>query len=374
MIWQGLRRRWRALIYGDWGAGLFGRLPVSSRVRWFGAETEGQAIIALAAWAKQHQEGAVEDGWVLSLGEGDDFHQRLNLRLDSRGIDHRPLSLEQVLDLPEDMTQQATAVLCAYLDVRRQTQAARKLANHPILGARPFEYIAGLDSSVATLSALDEYAETDFVSPVLLDEPTPYEIYRESLQHFEQKCGLRDFLDLYQLLKSVIDNQVPGDIAEFGSYKGHSGWLIARSLQALGSDKRLYLFDTFESFPAEAYGVDHFWSETHQVDFEAVQEKFQDWPNATLVRGDFTATLADSPVDRLALAYIDCDSYRASRYLLEVLPENHISAQGILVCEDYGHPALLGNRVAVHEALDGRPGWFCFFSQFSGLYIALRHR
>jgi O-methyltransferase len=248
------------------------------------------------------------------------------------------------------------------------TAAARMLAAHTALASVPFEYAAGLNAERAQFAASDEYGDTTFVSPVLLDSPTPYALYAESLQRFEQKCGLRDYLDLYQLLRSVVRSAVPGDIAEFGSYRGHSGWLIARTLQALNSDKRLYLFDMFAEFPAETAGVDHFWNRSHPVDFAEVQRKLAPFPNVTLVRGDFTQTLAASGVGRLALAYVDCDSYRATRFLYDALWQKHLAPGALLVCEDYGHPALLGSRTAVHDAT---AGWkaFQFFSQFSGLHI-----
>ncbi len=264
------------------------------------------------------------------------------------------------------------AVMCGYTDPPRMTALARLLANHPVFADARFEYASGLDAEHVVFRSLDEYGDTWFVSPVLLESPSPYDLYEESLTKFEQKCGLRDYLDLYQWLKTVVENDIPGDVAEFGSYKGHSGYLIARTLGALGSAKRLYMFDTFESFPVEPLGVDHFWSETHEVDFEDVRTKLAPFSNVQLVKGDFTETLASTATGPLALAYIDCDSYRATRFLFDALLPDGISAGGLLICEDYGHPALLGNRAAVHESLDGRPGLLRFFSQFSGLYITVK--
>ena len=43
-----------------------------------------------------------------------------------------------------------------------------------------------------------------------------------------------------------------------------------------------------------------------------------------------------------------------------------------MVFEDYGHASLLGNRLAVHEAFDGKPGAFRFFSQFSGSFVVCK--
>lgn len=364
-------RHWRAGTLGKRVAAHLGRRSADDKVRWFGADTEAEALQALLARTRRGL-ADTPGKQALVIGDNSDFQRQLCTALTEQNLAHSALTLDQALALNPDETQCFALVLCADLATAKQTRAARELAAHAALGRLTFEHAPGLDASRKAFHHLDEYAHTDFASPVLLEAPGPYAIYQESLQHFEQKCGLRDYLDLYQLLKSVVERDVPGDIAEFGSFRGHSGWLIARSLQALGSDKRVFMFDTFDSFPQENYGVDHFWSATHPVNYEQVKAKFEAMPQVTLVKGDFTQTLADSPVTELALAFIDCDSYRATRYLLQTLPQDYLQPHGVLVCEDYGHPALLGNRVAVHEVLDGQTGWFKYFSQFSGLYIAVK--
>lgn len=340
---------------------------VEAKVRWFGADSVREAALALSARAR-----AVRNGKVLVIGDGGKLERELSAYLNKGAIEFQVADLDAGGSLGESESEHFGLILCALSSASGQTRAAALLAAHPVLGQKSFEHAAGLDESRRVFHALDEYAETDFVSPVLLDDPTPYAIYQKSLKIFQQKCGLRDYLDLYQLLKAAIDNNVEGDIAEFGSFRGHSGWLISKTLEALGSSKHLFMFDTFESFPSESYGVDHFWSDTHRVDFDEVRAKFEGCANVSLIQGDFTQTLASSRVGKLALAYIDCDSYRATRYLLQVLPDAYIAAHGAMVCEDYGHPALLGNRVAVHEVCDSLQGWFRFFSQFSGLYVMVR--
>lgn len=347
-----------------------GDLPVHIKVRWQGANNDVEAASALADWGQEFLAAAPTGSWLLCLGSGGSLHRRLETALAARCLPWRSHSLDEVGAWPKSPGGVA-AILCGYEDVRTMTEAARQLAAHPALREVPFEYAAGLNRERAYFASRDEYAQTDFVSPVLLDAPTPHAIYAESLERFEQKCGLRDYLDVYQLLRETVRNGVPGDIAEFGSYRGHSGWLIARTLQALKCDKRLFMFDMFQEFPRETTGVDHFWNQSHYADFAEVQRKLADFPQVTLVRGDFTQTLASSGAATLALAYVDCDSYRATRFLFERLWEHHLAPGGVLVCEDYGHPALLGSRAAVHDATDGRPG-FRFFSQFSGLHISLK--
>jgi O-methyltransferase len=305
----------------------------------------------------------------MSLGDGEEFHSLVNQQLRRQSIRFEVARLEEIASWGPERLPALAAIVCAYPDSRRTTQAAGILAHHRSLADVRFEYVCGLEPERELFAQLDEYSTTWFSSPVLLADPSPYAIYQESLNHFEQKCGLRDFLDLYQLLRSVVENGVTGDVAEFGSYRGHSGYLIARTLESLGSDKRLFMFDTFEEFPHEDLGVDQFWSRTHDVDFSDVQAKLHVFDRVTIVRGDFVETLGSTNIESLALAYIDCDSYRATKFLLDALLPTKISSRGVIVCEDYGHPALLGSRVAVHESLTGTTDCLQFFSQFSGVYI-----
>lgn len=361
-----LMRHWRAGTLGDRLSARLGRKPVSYTARWQGAQNIEQAITALVTWGLARQ--AEQGGWLLLLGDADALTMALRRRLERAGVTCRQLSLAQAQQLPPDEANGVAAVLCTQMGTKAQTQAAIAMAACPELGDKPFEYVFGLDPNMAIFRQRDEYASTEFVSPWLLDTPTPHALYEESLQHFEQKCGLRDYLDLYQVLRHVVQNDIPGDIAEFGSYKGHSGWLIARSLEALGdSQRKLYMFDTFAGFPQEK-GLDHFWSDTHKVDFDSIRNKFNGRANVELVRGDFTQTLPQSGAGQLALAYVDCDSYRATRWLIEQLWPARISPRGTMVFEDYGHSALLGNRVAIHQAFDGMAGGIRSYSQFSGLY------
>jgi len=365
-----LARHWRRGTLLERLMELSGVLPDHVKVRWRGAGSDGEAVRALRRWAELFLVEQGPDSWVLSLGDDRPFHRKLNAAL--QGLPFRAHALPEVRAWQARDVAGLCGIVCGYADARSLTAASRAIAGHPLLDRVPFEYAAGINPEHAQFRRQDEYARTYFVAPSLLDAPNPYELYAESLTRFEQKCGLRDYLDLYQLLRQVVRDQVPGDIAEFGSYRGHSGYLIARTLQALGSDKRLFMFDAFEEFPSESIGVDQLWNHSHQVDFEQVRAKFEAFPNVTLVKGDITETLPASAVGELALAFIDCDSYRATRFLIDRLWDRHLRPRSAMVIEDYGHPALLGSRAAVHEELDRRSGYLQFFSQFSGLFIVIR--
>ena len=213
---------------------------------------------------------------------------------------------------------------------------------------------------------------SDFISPLHSQNVDCFELFEESCALFEPKTGIRDFMDLVQGMNQMLDRNLEGDVAEFGSFKGQSGYLIARYLEERKSDKRLFMFDAFESFPVESIGVDHFWSETHEVDYEEIRKKFERFDNVSMVKGDFTETFEKSECRELALTFVDCDSYRGTKFLIEKIFCDRLVTGGMMIFEDYGHAGLLGNRVAVHEAFSSIPNAFCFFSHFSGSYFVCK--
>lgn len=342
------------------------------RVHWFGAESEEDAAGALAKQGQRAWRARGGDGWVAVVGNGSTLQRGIGERLQRQRVPHRLLDAAALFALAPGEIANLRIIVCAMARSADIADLGSRLVSHPELSRITFEYAPGIDPERSVFRNLDEYRDTFFVSPALRDAVPVYQIYEESLTRFEQKCGLRDYLDLYQLLRHVHTQNIPGAIAEFGSFRGHSGWLIARLLKALGSDKKVYLFDTFEAFPTEDYGVDSFWSSTHHVDFNEVKSKFHDLDNVEFVKGDFTVTLPQMDIKQLAVAYIDCDSYRATRFLVEHIYDRQLSKFGVMAFEDYGHLALLGNRLAVDETVRSVNRGFQFFSQFSGIYAVLK--
>lgn len=337
----------------------------------FSVRTQTEAAAVLAQLAAAACSSPQQD--ILLIGRGEAFGHAVAAALGRTGRRWRSCQPEAVAGLDHAALAGVGCVVIATADSRTHLDVARRLVNNPAAADIPLEYLALPHLENAPIAGWDRYANEDFVSPLLAQHGRAYlDIYRESLTRFGQKTDVRDYLDLCQLLTSVVTRGVPGNVAEFGSFRGHSGYLASRVLEHLGSDKTLYMFDTFDSFPDEPVGVDRFWSGTHKVVFEQVREKFRERGNVRLVKGDFTRTLPETATGPLALAYVDCDSFRATRFLLEYLWAQRIPDGGIVVLEDYGHAALLGNRVAVHEFFDGRRDAHTCFSHFSGFFIAVK--
>jgi len=282
------------------------------------------------------------------------------------------LPLEDFLTDGPPNPERFACVICTYTDIRRTTAVARGVLAAPRLRDLTFEYVTFPATSYDTLERHQTERALAKVSPLPTYPVDVFDLYDASLEHFEKKCDIRDFMDVCQLLKTVMDNGIAGDIAEFGAYRGHSGYLMASLMAGLGMDKRLFLFDTFDAFPAEPLGIDQFWSGSHPVDFDAVRAKFDRFPFVSLIKGDFTRTFEIAGLKKLAFVYVDCDAYRSTDYLIRRIFKDVLAPGGIMVFEDYGHAQLLGNRVAVHDFFDNRPGCVQFFSQFSGCYIVIK--
>lgn len=301
------------------------------------------------------------------------FSQLVRARMQSAGLSLVNPRLAESESGAESSVEAVGCFVLATLDSRLQFDWARSLVSNPQTRDTPIEYIALPHLENQPLTDFDHHRSVDFVAPHMLRHGrTAYEIFAQSLQRFLHKTEIRDYLDLFAALDSLEERSIDGNITEFGSFRGHSGWLISRSLEALGSQKSVFLFDMFEHFPAEDAGVDRFWSHTHTVDFASIQAQFKDRDNVRLVKGDFTTTLAQTDTGPIALAFIDCDSYRATLSVLEQIWTDRLRVGGLVILEDYGHAALLGNRIAAHAFFDGRRDAYTYFSQFSGFFCALK--
>lgn len=306
------------------------------------------------------------------VGGDDDYTDKLINSIRKHRFDTKKIMLDELNDpaIGDQMTPFG-CIVGSFPDSKRLTELGLKIVKNPKLCEIPFEYILIPKDEYPLLSDYDNIS-TSFVSPLLLSKIDFFEIYEDSLKRFEPKCQIHDYMDLSQLLQYVIDNNIDGDVAEFGSYKGHCGYLISQILTKFGSTKRLWMFDMFEEFPEEIMGVDIFWNKSHQVDFSEVRSTFSHLANVTLVKGDFTETFKEMDIEKLCLVYIDCDSYRSTKFLLQTVYELFLARNGILIIEDYGHAPLLGSRIAFHEFFDGRKNCFKFFSQFSGVQIVVK--
>jgi O-methyltransferase len=165
--------------------------------------------------------------------------------------------------------------------------------------------------------------------------------------------GLERLDDLQACVESIVADGVEGDIIEAGAWRGGASMLIRATLDTLGDDRKVWVADSFQGFPAP----DTPDSEAHRlgsIDFLAVpsDEVAASFARlgldrgVELVQGFFEDTLAGVADRRWALVRLDADTYEPTRLALHTLYPG-LSVGGYLVIDDYG--AFQGCRRAVDQ-------------------------
>lgn len=185
-----------------------------------------------------------------------------------------------------------------------------------------------------------------------------------SLSAYPKKCYINpeglaydyirySFLDL--IIDQIVSKCLSGELAELGVYRGD----FSSKINAAFSDKRLYLFDTFESFPGEDVEYDKKNINKGSVDLDNLRETFKDTSvefvlnrmkykeNCIVKKGRFPDT-AKGIEERFCLASIDTDLYLPTKeglnFFYPKLVEN-----GYILIHDYNNDGAPGVKQATDE-------------------------
>ncbi|MFA6019701.1 MAG: TylF/MycF/NovP-related O-methyltransferase [Rhodospirillales bacterium] len=158
-----------------------------------------------------------------------------------------------------------------------------------------------------------------------------------------------DMTRLYFLaenLKRLVEDGVPGDLAELGVYKGNS----ARIIHRIAPERRLFLFDTFNGFPdRDLEPGDHRTDVFHDTSLEAVQDFVGRHDNLIYRPGYFPDTLDGMDEEAVfAFVHLDCDVYAPMKAALDYFYPR-ISPGGMLAIHDFSNPHWPGVARAVAE-------------------------
>lgn len=177
---------------------------------------------------------------------------------------------------------------------------------------------------------------------------------------------------LINTLKScqyVVKNNIPGDFVECGVWRGGNGILAKTIFEYLGSNKKVWMFDTFQGMTAptsvDVAAKTQLAAESHFL--ESQKETYNEWCYASLedvkkncsdagldinafkfVEGDVCQTLKKPKNIPAAISVLrlDTDWYESTKAELEILYPR-LSDRGVLIIDDYGH--WEGARKAVDE-------------------------
>ncbi len=165
---------------------------------------------------------------------------------------------------------------------------------------------------------------------------------------------------------------IEGAFAECGVWRGGSVLAMLLTLQELGAERDVWLYDTFEGMTAPTErDLSRFHKPALEIWREAIAQRRRPWPEffaeevfnedavrqtlATtgypadrlhFVRGPVEQTLPKHAPEQLALLRLDTDWYESTRHELHHLYPR-LQDGGVLIVDDYGH--WEGCRRAVDE-------------------------
>lgn len=183
------------------------------------------------------------------------------------------------------------------------------------------------------------------------------------IDHFSLFAGVHTIgnkLWTYELLKQTVG--VPGDIFEFGCWKGSNLMFLAKihSLLEPSSPKRFFGFDNFSGLPEGSVADGDFArSQTgnylgNESLLRKVIELFDLSSKIRLVVGDALKTIPvfdkEHPETLCSFAYLDFDLYEPTKEAL-MLMDRSISVGGIIVFDEACTPDWPGETLAMKEYL-----------------------
>jgi predicted O-methyltransferase YrrM len=160
-------------------------------------------------------------------------------------------------------------------------------------------------------------------------------------------------MNIFLLLKFFIPKVPPGDIIEFGCFKGGSAIFMAKICAELGYESQIWGLDTFGGMPPTDKTIDaHSEGDFADTDLDALQEYTAKChlTNLHWVKGLFEDT-ADGVLARaapFALAHIDCDIRSAVKYSYHCV-KNRMVDGGYIAFDDALVSSCLGATEVVED-------------------------
>ncbi len=178
----------------------------------------------------------------------------------------------------------------------------------------------------------------------------------------ETMIGMQRLTSLQNCVETVLNEDIPGDLVECGVWRGGASILMRAVLAAYGDKTRsVWLADSFEGVPPpdtanyKADKVPWFQMGLHRaapvlaVTQPEVAANFERYglldDQVRFLPGWFKDTLADAPIDQIAVLRLDGDLYESTIQALDALYPR-LSPGGFCIIDDYN---LEGCRKAVAD-------------------------
>jgi O-methyltransferase len=142
----------------------------------------------------------------------------------------------------------------------------------------------------------------------------------------------------------------PGEVAEFGVWRGGTALLLRDHLSSHAPDRTLHLFDSFAGLPEANPAKDNHHRKGDLADTSeaAVRDLFAGAAGVVIHPGRFEETVAEVQAERFCFAHVDADLYSSVLFASEfIFPR--LNPGGVIVYDDYGFRTCAGAKAAVDE-------------------------
>jgi O-methyltransferase len=159
--------------------------------------------------------------------------------------------------------------------------------------------------------------------------------------------GVKRLDNIEHCVRSVLSENIPGNLIETGVWRGGSCIFMRGLLEALGDrERRVFVADSFEGLPApdlDRYPQDA-GDTLHQYDVLAVSEgevrrNFERYglldDRVVFLKGFFADTLPTADTGPLAILRLDGDMYASTMDVLDALYDKLVPG-GYCIIDDYG--------------------------------------
>ena len=184
----------------------------------------------------------------------------------------------------------------------------------------------------------------------------------ENLFYLNAKTSrLSKFIYHYEIYKKIL--KIPGDVLEFGVFKGasFSRFLSFRKILENQDSRRIVGFDDFGIFTAKGGNDDRSFAKkfhktlgkgSNDKKLEILLKK-NNHDNFELIKGDVVKTLPNylnkNKGFKIALLHLDLDIFRPTKFVIEKL-FGKMQKNGIILIDDYGE--IHGATKAIDEFIN----------------------
>lgn len=162
---------------------------------------------------------------------------------------------------------------------------------------------------------------------------------------------------LVEQLLSVISENVAGDVVEFGCYVGESSKYLMKTLVTTNSDKKLFVYDSFEGLPdLSKWEENTGWRpRTLKTSRDVLEQNFIDnnLPIPFAHKNWFRDIPNQCLPEKVAFAFLDGDFYES---IYDSLTQvfDRVEDNGLILFHDYQRNDLPGVKAAVDTFLQER--------------------